>query len=342
MNLKPNHISQYFSLLAEIRREKYSSNFQLIVIYGKNEFLQQRAAQTVQKIFQDIYNGKSHSFEAAKLDQDSMEPLWQQQDLFNPVTQYILRRAEKAKSLAQLLKLIPDSDQIKNKIVFLFSSQAINPRIKKEFSRLSAIFLNCSDPSAFEAFKLIDVLCKESNLRLTNQAIQFLIETQGHDLFKLQNALNILALIYPTNQHALDLSHISPYIGMNHTDHLFKLEQYIIEGKQSRSVLFAHTLIDKGEQALALVGFIATIFRKALKIQNLLDQGFSTSAIAQKTRLPPRVVQRYTSFSLISDQRALKKILELCRMADVALKSSAANPKLLITELLQVCHPSDI
>lgn len=306
----------------------------LILLWGPSDYLIIKGIEALLANFKKCSDGEHSSFEANQLKPISFEPLWQQQDLFSLCNLHIIKRLETKPSFTNLLADIPDSQLISNHLVLTSNSKSIPAKVEKECTRLKATIIPCFEPRAHELPKFISKLSLKKNLPLDQSSIRLLIESQGTDLFKLDNELEKLSNIFPDHTSPLSPQEIRSFIGIHNTDHLFTLESHIISNRRSCAQVLITSLLRKGEPPIALVGFIANLIRKALKVSYLIELGYDDHRIANTLYVPVKAIENYRKFTSSRSLHNLVKALDQCRATDHTLKSNRTSAEVLISRLI--------
>ena len=322
-----------FSSYLAALREALETSPSLVVLWGSCDFLMLRGSYALR----DKWPFESSAMEAKSLSYDQFEALWQQQDLFSSKTQHTIRRVESFGRLADYLAKVPSKEALQNQLILTSVVKSLPVKLKKECMRLGAHFVPCFEPSPAELPKFLMSLAKKKGLALERDASDLILHSQGADLFKIDNELEKLACIFHDALSPLKSADIKSYIGMSHIEHLFKLEGYLIQGEKAKAQALAISLLRKGEQPIAMVGFLSNMLRKALKVSGLLARGYDTRSISSELRMPYRVVGLYRQFLSVMPKSRLGRALILCQNYDVKLKSSRLSPELILSDLILAC-----
>lgn len=310
-------------------------NHKIVVAFGPSDYLLNKAALAIKKNWSTENKSNSiNTLEAKEVDKEKFYHLWELQSIFEPQYLYVIRRTEATPSLAKLFSTIPGSKSVKNHILLTYQGNQLPATFKKELTRLDCYMVPCFEPSLYELDRFIDSLSRRHKLHLQPNAIQLIKEAQGSDLSKLENEIIKLSLIFHGVDKPLSSSDIAPMIGMVREDHVFQLDNLLLNRKFAEAQALLSSLVRRGEKATALIGILAAHCRKAIKISAAHSNGLSERQIAANLRLPVAIVRNYTV--AISKVKTIKytKALDCCRIADIKLKTSGIDPEIIISEPL--------
>ncbi len=312
---------------ASLRRWK------LISIRGDSDFLLSQTRRTLRRLWEQA------GWVIERLDgpQLSAERFFQAiaaRSLFDPQTLTIVLDAQQCPELLLHLQSIRESRDLQNPLVLIWTGKDWSAKLQKEAERIGMLQIPCDEPAPWEYRDFVQDRIRHYQLALTTEATALFLDAVGQDLFKLDNELNRLSLSLHGQQGPVTPAILKPLLGFLREDHVFKLDQLLCSEAFGKAMLLLKDLLDRGEKPLALLAILALHCRKALQIQTGLRSGQNVQDMARGLRLPPTVVQGYTSYVQRRSPSLFLRALELCHEADRRLKSRSHGDELWLTQIL--------
>ena len=301
----------------------------LVVIYGPSIYLRYKAVEALSKQA-SAWGYETERLSANNLDESQLDQIFQDMPLFGNQKYFVVENmvpsSRQAKLLGKLLSQHP-------KRAFL-ALQLNSSQIGATFEALHAeAIIPCYPPNTKELPNYIRSLARKFSLQLDSTAAQWLNEHVGNDLWKLENEIKNLALIYPEAEHLSDRQ-LQDALGYLKEDHVFELEGLILKKQSGKAINLINQLIHRGESPLAILGIISNHCRKILQIQSLRMKGQPPAQIAKELRLPLFVIQKLMTPLSAARLKAYRAAIELCQQNDIMLKSTRIGGDLLISHLL--------
>ncbi|NRA44035.1 MAG: DNA polymerase III subunit delta [Oligoflexales bacterium] len=314
---------------------------QVIMVWGPNEYLLHKALLILRKAWFKQLKTHPQTLEQKDIQNpQQFTALWEERNMFEPDPLYLVPRVEKKKDFAKYLKLVPGSSSLQSPLCFSYKANSLPQAINKECARIKAHLIPCFDPSPRDIPNLSKSLMKELGVYLDQSGLALLLDTLGDDLFKLENELRKLALVFLGRKEALSAKDISPYLGLLREDHAFALSQYLLENKPQKAQALVLDLLQRGESSIAILGILARHLRTSLKVVDAMRKNIPSSELARSLRMPFSVVNNYTRYARNLSSRRLVACLELCQSADMDFKSSSKVPDdLLLSEIILTLAP---
>src|SRR5690606_9976316 len=123
--------------------------------------------------------------------------------IFEPHSCYLFRHCEKKSDLWRWLAALPKGKALRHHFVFTFLGNPPPQRMEQDLKKLCAHVVPCYEPAPHEINKFILGLGKKYGLQLDAFAVAVLKESQGNDLFKLENEMVKLSLIFAEEKRPL-------------------------------------------------------------------------------------------------------------------------------------------
>lgn len=261
--------------------------------------------------------------------------LFEAPSLFVSQTLYVVHVGDKSKMLTQLLKLLI-IDQLPPNQMIIASHIDRLPTLTRFKLAPHLQTIPCLQPAPFEMPTFLNDIVRRQNISLSAQAAECLHELVGSDCAKLADIVDKLALVWPQADQPIPAKIVVDSIGSIREEHSFAIESYLLERKFDGAYALVINLLDRGLQAIAILGVISSFYRKALKIKELSARGLSNQGILAEIKMPTHILQKYQRFTQRSRLITLQRQLRFCQEADIRLKSTHDNSRLLLTQLIDL------
>ncbi len=308
----------------------------LIVCSGSCEFFIEKAQATIIRTLTATSKQLAdniQSFEASEMTDETFKEAVFNSDLFSNKALVVIKRAELRNGFSQLLTSTL-KNPVDNFLIISLGKSRSSAALKKALSKVKHFEIKCDEPARSESRIIINDLCKKARLNLSNDALNFIEQIVGGDLFKIENELEKLKLVFHEETRSLSKSDIAPLIPPLKDDLAFELGNYLITENFPRAMSFSSELIERGESPIALIGLLASHCRKCLKISEALKETTNPKLLSQMTGLQFFIVKRYTSYVRKTPPHVFKRGLEHCQRLEGLAKSSKTNPHLLVQGLV--------
>jgi DNA polymerase III subunit delta len=183
----------------------------------------------------------------------------------------------------------------------------------------------------------IESRAKSLDVTIQHDASQYLWQTIGNDLQKINNELEKV-IIYLKEKKAVTLDDVKTVVGDFREYSSFDLAAALGQKNLGKALLILSRLIQEGEAPVGLLGSIAWNFRRLLQAKSMEAAGISSDEIMKKQRVI------FHQAGLFKDQMRrysideLRKVFSVMLAADRALKSSGLNGRLVLERLiLKLC-----
>ena len=167
---------------------------------------------------------------------------------------------------------------------------------------------------------------------LTEDAVLFLVDQIGSDLFKLHNEIVKAGLLVERYQ-PITRKTVQQTCGAGGQWAVPDLLQAVGKQDQEQAVLILKKLLELGEPPLVILAAIARQFRQAIKVKQLLRNHYPESAIPKRLGIWrtnwPNILQQTKTYAYEDLQWSFRRIME----TDAGMKGSAL-PNFILMELL--------
>ena len=177
-------------------------------------------------------------------------------------------------------------------------------------------------------------------------AAAYLVGMVGNDLQRLSNEAEKL-ISYTGGRGRITRTEIEAVVRYSREHSNFELTDAIIDGDRPRALkLLNHIFANPPEPpqtlAIMILGAVGANYRKMLTAKELMRQNAPNEEVAKAVGMSPYGVTRFNERVRRLETEAITRGLARIAMADVALKSSLATPRLQLEMLICELCPSEI
>jgi len=170
----------------------------------------------------------------------------------------------------------------------------------------------------------------EAGGTIQNEAVSFLAQAAGGDLWRLSNEIAKLAAY----SKEITLEIVKEMVSHEDSATIFELTDAICTGNLKLALASAQKLLSLGEIEITLLARIASTFRNMILVKDFLDKKIPQSTIVAETKLHPYVVKKTAGFCQNFSKEKLVEAYEKIFETDYDLKSGRGEPSALLTVLL--------
>lgn len=323
----------YFTLREEIENNSLGN---IYLILGEQEFLKDDLLKRLKKalITEETFNYQYLQEEKNSLQEVveavSTPPFLGEKRLVVWQSNGILmgEKKEEEQEFLVLLEDIPDFTCL----VVLANQGDKRRKVYQSFFRLGKIVeLNSFKP--WELEKWILKKGAELNKGLDREGLHYLLEVVGKDLRMLGQELEKAAL-YVGARERITLQDLQLILSKQGEQNIFRFLDALGEKQTQTALIFLQQLLKLGEPPVKVLFMIHQQFRLLWQAKALAEKGYDKSTIAGKLQIKKlypleKALARRENFSWPQ----LEKIMEAILQADLKIKGSRGQPKLIL-ELL--------
>ncbi len=303
----------------------------LYLFFGEEEFLMERAlrrleralaeksGEEVHRVVQDASEVSLEDFFA----QARLSTLWGSGQLL------VLRRVETYPAEAlSAVKAYLDHPAPRNLVILTA------PSLKAREVQRHPVFGRVSKDEAALAFsrlregELLPWLTREAKRlgkNLTPPAAQRLVEVVGDNLSELHQELQKLVL-FAGSEATLTPQQVSQLASHSRSYNIFALTDALGEAALPRRLAALDHLLDLGEPPAKILTMLARQLRQLIRYKEAAPHS-SPADLAKLLKVPPGIVNKVARQAKKFTLPTLQAHLELLHRADLAIKTSAANPR---------------
>jgi len=184
-----------------------------------------------------------------------------------------------------------------------------------------------------EVPKWIMEQAKQRGLSFTEEAVVRFHELVGDSPQELESELEKVSVYLGTTGPVSEET-VDEVIGFSRTYSPFQLQKAIGTRDRRRAFVIIERMLNAGEPPVRIISILGKFYLDLLKVLDLRSRHLLESVTPRDENLSPGSVREYPAYLRFLDPpRIRRSIRSLCE-TDLALKSSRADPKLLMTVLI--------
>ncbi len=172
---------------------------------------------------------------------------------------------------------------------------------------------------------------------LEPKAAAYLAELAGLGLGALDSEVEKLSL-YVGKAKNIDLATVERLLGGSRLYSIFDFTDAVAAGSLARALSAYNQLDSLGEPAVRVLAMLTRLFKQILQARAVLDQGGNQGMVQKTLRTPPQATETLVRRARQESAASLAKTLKRVLAADVALKSSPGQDRVIMERLvLDLC-----
>ncbi|GAA0295685.1 DNA polymerase-3 subunit delta [Gracilibacillus halotolerans] len=207
-----------------------------------------------------------------------------------------------------------------------------------------AAFVECQPLKEYNMQQTVKTLANDLHITVSNQVVDFLIETIGSNLMVIQSELEKMAL-YAGAGNEIQLETAKLLISEQENSTAFQLVDAVLTSDLKAAINIKKDLEKKGEDPIGMLALITSQFRTILQVKVLKQKGYTQQQIAQQLKIHPYTAKlalnRQASFTFAE----LKKMIDKMAETDLQMKTGAMDKsiafELLLYYLIQERHKNN-
>lgn len=238
-----------------------------------------------------------------------------------------------------VFSLLPEYEY--NTLILVATPNELSPGTPKKPSQTIPIFEKALRPVLFEKqtqAKLNKWLGQHFaawGLFASPQACTFLIEYAGEDMFTLSaQAEKLCCYLLSKGKTQLEQQDILTVACSANEYDTFAMENALMAGDCDTALAVLRDRQIKKDRPEILLGSIAAVYQKALRIEVMASDGMTNAEIQAKTKYSPFLVEKYRRAISGWKEGSVKASLALCADADLKIKNGRQDPYLVLQMLL--------
>lgn len=217
---------------------------------------------------------------------------------------------------------------------FVFVEGEVDKRsrlYKAASSKGCAVEFAIQDESTLK--KWILGMVKKENKRISESALQFLLEKTGTDMENIRKETEKL-FCYCMDKEAITEADIEEICTKRIGNHIFDMVSAIADKKQKQALELYYELLAQKEPPMRILFLIARQFNLLLQVKELKGKGYQNKAIGEKVGLPGFVAGKYVVQASRFKTREIREAVEDCVAAEEAIKTGRLNDNMSVEMLI--------
>jgi len=217
-------------------------------------------------------------------------------------------------------------------LIIIYKESSPNKKLITAIKRVGVVSnFNITDKAKLTLW--INSKFRQSNKKITQEGLFYLQSIIGSDLGRLFNEIEKID-IYTKDKKVIEKEDVMISIGGSESVNIFKVLDSIGD-KDIKSAI--EGLVKLNQSNLHHLSIFAMIYRQIkliLQTKLLLANGFNFKEVEQKLKLPYFVIEKIIKQSKKYTFKEICKSYELLNIADLELKDSQKEPKIILEELV--------
>ena len=325
----------YEDMLNLIKQEKI---YPVYLLYGKENYLKEDISKKLQKrLIDPVYRELNYKvFYGDKLSINEVLNDLETLPLVSKHKLAVIKEAEKINKNGET-KLIDYFNRLSLKnnfssLIIIYQESSPNKELITAIKRVG-IAANFSITDKGKLALWIKSKFSQSNKKITPEALFYLQSIVGSDLGRLFNEIEKID-IYAKDQKIIEKEDVMITIGGSEAVNIFKVLDSVGD-KDIKNAIDGLVKLNQGN--LHYLSIFAMIYRQIkliLQTKLLLANGFNFKEVEKKLGLPYFVVEKTIKQSKKYTFKEICKSYELLNIADLELKDSRKEPKIILEELV--------
>ncbi|WP_349407890.1 DNA polymerase III subunit delta [Pseudalkalibacillus sp. SCS-8] len=333
-------------LTKKLKNEAYSS---LYLLYGKEKYILEYSQKLIVQAVLDegsadfnlsSYDMEEQPIEAAIEDAETLPFMGDHRVVIiqNP---YFLTGAKVKQKVEHDLKKLEQYLQNPSEqaiVIFIAPYEKLDERkkivkaLKKQGEVIQAEKMNVQLQKEW-----INHASKEANVKMTDEAVERLIELQGENLGLLIGEVNKMAL-YVGEGGVIEPSIVDELISRSLESNVFTMVEHVANRRIDAALRICYDLLKQNEESIKLMALLARQFRIILQVKQLKAQGFTEKKMASILSLHPYAVKIASRQSRAFSEEELKDLLIRAADADFEMKTGQRDKQLSLELFMTGIH----
>jgi DNA polymerase-3 subunit delta len=173
---------------------------------------------------------------------------------------------------------------------------------------------------------------RKAKISTDERALSEIVSLVGTDIQTLSSELDKL-ITAAGDSRKINLDLVDDLIGRSRELSNFDLTDHLINRNRKKAMEILHRLLDDGSEPVMLIGLIAGNYHRLAIAKDLLTRK-GKDAVFQQVRMPWRKQAEYLATLQRSTESDIARGIQRIAAADLAIKTSQANPRLQVEMLV--------
>ncbi len=274
-------------------------------------------------------------FEGETLNTEAAVALAQTYPLFSSKRLIIIKNADLIKNESETLLAYLENPAETTTLVLV---AAKTDQKKKIFSaaKKHAVLIQCQPLYENQIPSWITQAGRKKGLTFTQEALHFLKEHCGRDLFLIQQEMDKLALHLSGNPdgNLVSAEACQQIVGAGSSHSIFKLIEALCEKELKETMRLVASLFTEGEPPLLILRMILRQWKMMAIAREALDEGLDESVVGEKLSLRPSHRSEFFQRIKIWRTKEIQAAFHLLLSADSQLKGGVTSPLFVLEGLM--------
>ncbi|RSL31538.1 DNA polymerase III subunit delta [Salibacterium salarium] len=179
------------------------------------------------------------------------------------------------------------------------------------------------DANPFDEQKMLQWLheyIRDSNIDMTEQAKQKVIQLAGKDMMMLASEMEKLSLYVEAGGEITE-EIVEKLVARTLEDNVFELVDHVVNGRSEKALRIYYDLMKQNEEPIKILALLARQFRMILHVTNLKKTGYSRQKMASQLKLHPYAVKIAEGQAQKYNESMLTNVLKELADADYNIKT---------------------
>ena len=169
-----------------------------------------------------------------------------------------------------------------------------------------------------------DEIKKNADSEADERTVRYLCSLVGNDLQRLSNEIKKLAAA-ALPERIITIEMIDRLVANTREIENFAFTDHIVAGKPAAALKDLRKILDDGVEPLALIGLLASTYRRLLTAKQLMQNGADRAQVASAIRMMGSKQEAFLAAARRTPTDHLVKAVERIAEADIAIKTSAGG-----------------
>lgn len=182
-------------------------------------------------------------------------------------------------------------------------------------------------------FRMSDKLIDDGTIGQFIDALDYLNRESKLNLLDVENEVEKI-IAFSSGEKSIEFKDIEMIMPKSIESSIFKMVDFLGSKRLKDSLLILNSLFENGEPGIRILQMIVRQFRMMYQCKLLRDKGYSSDNIAVQTGFKPFMVNNVLRQGKNFSYEKLRDAFQRCAEIDVLFKSSRADQKMLLENLL--------
>ena len=333
--MKQERYMNYENMLNLTKQEKI---YPVYLFYGKENYLKEDISKKLRnRLIDPVYRELNYKvFYGEKLSINEVINDLETLPLMSEHKLVVIKEAEKINKNEET-KLVNYFNRLSLKnnfstLIIIYKESSPNKELVTAIKKVGVVS-NFSITNKAKLTLWINSKFRQSNKKITPEALFYLQSIVGSDLGRLFNEIEKID-IYTKDQKIIEKEDVMITIGGSEAVNIFKVLDSVGD-KDIKNAIDGLVKLNQGNlHHLSIFAMIYRQIKLILQTKLLLANGFNFKEVGKELKLPYFVVEKIIKQSKKYTFKEICKSYELLNIADLELKDSRKEPKIILEELV--------